>query len=381
MENMPSTVRRGNNNMIPTEADILRRLAKAGLKPPKTVTLAVTNRCNLNCRHCWPDSGPDEKATQVSEKLVSRLIHGFAALGAETFVITGGEPLTHPHWFDLLSLACTRPGIREVRLQTNAILITPSHVKALLTLKDRGLTIQTGLEGATPRVHDQVRGTGSFERTMQGLRLLVEEGMASRICITFTEMRHNFEDIPDLMKIADNMGIGQFISGTLVSAGRAAQPGGLEPPAPAQYEKLLERYHGDKSFKERYHRIGNIAALEWFMDRGDAVSNCCTFIETPYVTAQGNLYPCIMLHADDFAATGVYDRPLAFSIAENIASWSRLPRISRSRHTRLDSCKECTAYAKCGAGCMGRAYSAHGDFFAVEDRCSLRKAVYQHHSP
>jgi radical SAM protein with 4Fe4S-binding SPASM domain len=364
--------------MIPTETDILRRLAKAGLKPPKTVTLAVTNRCNLSCLHCWPDSGPDAEATEVSKNKVSRLIDGFAALGAETLVITGGEPLTHPDWFDLLSYACTRSGIREVRLQTNAILITPAHVNALLTLKDRGLTIQTSLEGATPRAHDQVRGTGSFDRTMQGLGLLVKEGMASRICITFTEMRHNFEDIPDLMKLADKMGIGQFITGTLVSGGRAAQPGGLAPPLPVQYEKLLERFQDDKTFKERYHRIGNIAALEWFMERGDAASNCCTFIETPYVTAQGNLYPCVMLHADDFAATGVYDHCLTISIAENIESWSRLQRISRSRLTRLDTCKECTAHAKCGAGCMGRAYSAYGDFLAVEDRCSLRKAIYQH---
>jgi radical SAM protein with 4Fe4S-binding SPASM domain len=366
--------------MIPTETDIFRRLAKAGLKPPKTVTLAVTNRCNLRCRHCWPESGPDLGATHVSKEQVSRLIDGFAALGAETLVITGGEPLTHPDWFELLSLACARPGIREVRLQTNAILITAAHVNALLTLKERGLIIQTSLEGATPQVHDRVRGAGSFHRTMQGLGLLAKEGMASRICITFTEMRHNFEDIPDLMRIADEMGIGRFTAGTLVSGGRAAQPGGLEPPVPAQYEALLARYMGDKTFKERYHRIGNIAALEWFMAGGDAAGNCCTFIETPYVTAQGNLYPCVMLHADGFAATDAYDRPLAVSIAKKIESWSRLQRISRSRHTRIETCKECSANWRCGAGCMGRAYSVHGDFFAVEDRCSLRKAVYQHES-
>ena len=326
------------------------------------------------------DSGPDEKAPLVPKNQVLRLIDGFATLGAEKIVITGGEPLTHPDWFDLLSFACTRPGIREVRLQTNAILITPAHVEALLSLKDRGLIIQTSLEGATPTAHDRVRGTGSFDRTMKGLRLLKKNGMASQICITFTEMQHNFEDIPDLLKIADDMGIGQFVTGTLVPGGRAAQPGGLAPPMPAQYEKLLARYQGDKTFKDRYHRIGNIAALEWFMDTADAAGTCCTFIETPYVTAEGNLYPCVMLHADDFAATGVYDRPLTTAIAENIESWSRLQRISHSRLTRIDTCKDCTAYAKCGAGCMGRAYSAYGDFFAVEDRCGLRKAVYHHNS-
>ena len=363
--------------MNPTKMDIIRRLAEAGLKPPQVVTLAVTNHCNLSCRHCWPISVPDEKLSQVPKNQVLRLIDGFATLGAKTIVITGGEPLTHPDWLDLLSFACTRPGVREVRLQTNAILITQAHVQALLSLKNQGLIIQTSLEGATPVPHDRVRGPGSFDRTMKGLWLLANNGMASKICIAFTEMQHNFEDIPDLLKIADDMGIGQFVTGTLVPGGRAAQPGSLAPPMPAQYKKLLALYQRDKTFKDRYHRIGNISALEWFMDTADAAGTCCTFIETPYVTAEGRLYPCVMLHADNFAAKGVYGRPLTTVIAENIESWSRLQRISHSRLTRIDTCKDCTAYAKCGTGCMGRAYVAHGEFFSVEDRCQLRKAVYQ----
>jgi len=364
--------------MPPTTTDIIRRLAAAGLKPPQAVTLAVTNCCNLNCRHCWPVSGPDEKLSQVPKRQVLQLIDDVAGLGAEKIVITGGEPLTHPDWLDLLSFACTRPGISEVRLQTNAILITPAHVQALWRLRDQGLIIQTSLEGATSAPHDRVRGPGSFDRTMQGLELLVNKGMAPQICIAFTEMQHNFEEIPKLLEIAEDMGIGQFVTGTLVCGGRAAQPGGLAPPTPAQYRKLLERYQRDQTFRRRYHQIGNIAALEWLADTRNAAETCCTFIETPYVTAEGSLYPCIMLHAEDFAAKGVYCRPLNNAIAENIESWSKLQRISRSRLTQIDVCKDCSAYAKCGAGCMGRAYSLHGDFFSAEDRCQLRKTVYQH---
>jgi radical SAM protein with 4Fe4S-binding SPASM domain len=307
------------------------------------------------------------------------LIRAFAELGAEKLVITGGEPLTHPDWFDLLSFACGRPGIAEVRLQTNAILITPAHVAAFLSLQDRGLFIQTSLEGASPLLHDRVRGAGSFEQTLAGLQLLKSSGLAPRICVTFTEMRHNFEEIPELMALADGMGIGQFVTGTLVHGGRASQPGGLEAPSPNQIENLLRQYRHDPAFRERYHRIGNIAALEWYLSPPDTPDTCCTLIETPYVTAGGHLYPCIMLHADEFAATGVHDRPLTVAIAEKIDAWSRLQQISRSRLTRLETCQDCPDYGRCGAGCMGRAYSAHGDFRSVEDRCRLRKAVYRSH--
>ncbi len=263
-----------------------------------------------------------------------------------------------------------------MRLQTNAILITPVEVAALLTLKDRGLIIQTSLEGASPPAHDHVRGEGSFAQTLQGPRLLAEGGLAPQICITFTEMQHNFEELPALLALTAKMGIGQFVSGTLVRGGRAMRSLGLLPPTPEQYKGLLARYRRDQTFRERYQRIGNIAALEWRHEKAADAGTCCDFIETPYVTAEGRLYPCVMLHADDYAATDVYARPLTAAIAEKIAAWSRLTAINRTRRSRLEACQGCPDYGRCRAGCMGRAFSAYGDFFAVEDRCRLRQAVY-----
>ncbi len=362
--------------MSPKETDILRQLAAAGLKPPRSVTLAVTNQCNLSCQHCWPLSGPDQKASVVPRQQVLDVMGGFAALGATKIVLTGGEPLTHPDWVELLTFACDLPGVIEVRLQTNAILISPAEVAALLTLKDRGLIIQTSLEGASPPAHDRVRGEGSFAQTLQGLRLLAESGLAPQICITFTEMQHNFEELPVLLALTAKMGIGQFVSGTLVRGGRAMQSLGLLPPTPEQYERLLARYRRDEAFRERYRRIGNVAALEWREETAEGANICCDFIETPYVTAEGRLYPCVMLHADEYAAEGVYARPLTTAIAEKIAAWSRLTQINRARRTSMDACQGCPDYGRCRAGCVGRAFSAYGDFFAVEDRCRLRKAVY-----
>jgi radical SAM protein with 4Fe4S-binding SPASM domain len=359
-----------------TETDILRQLAAAGLKPPHSVTLAVTNRCNLSCRHCWPISGPGQGAPVVPRKALLDVMSGFAALGVEKIVVTGGEPLTHPDWVDLLSFACDLPGVVEVRLQTNAILITPAEVAALRPLKDRGLIIQTSLEGASPPAHDRVRGEGSFAQTLQGLRLMKKGGLAPQICLTFTEMRHNFDELPDLLALAEKIGIGRFVSGTLVRGGRAMQSLGLLPPTPEQYEQLLARYSSDQGFRERYRRIGNVAALEWRQDTAEDAGTCCDFIETPYITAEGRLYPCVMLHADDYAALDVYKRPLTIAIAEKIAAWSRLTQINRTRRTRLQACQGCPDYGRCRAGCMGRAFSAYGDFYAVEDRCRLRQTVY-----
>ncbi len=363
-----------------TNTDLIHRLSSAGLEPPKVVTLAVTHQCNLRCRHCWPNSGPELQTPAVPKKQVMRLISGFAGMGAEKFVITGGEPLLHPDWFDLLAHACSQPGVDQVRLQTNATQITPEQVEGMVSLKDRGLIIQTSLEGATSEVHDRVRGRGSFHLTLQGLKRLLESGMARHICITFTEMHHNFEQIPRVLEMVDGMGIGEFVTGTLVCAGRAENSEDLAPPIPRQYEALLARYRKDKSFRDRYRRIGNIAALEWHKENSDPSDSCCAFLETPYVSPEGNLYPCVMLHAGIFAAPHAYTRSIEASITEKIEAWSQLQRLKQSRVTDITQCRECTYYARCGAGCMGRAYSTYGDFMAVEDRCPHRKAIYRQQS-
>jgi radical SAM protein with 4Fe4S-binding SPASM domain len=361
----------------PTTADITRRLMEAGLKTPDSVTLGITNHCNLNCRHCWPDSGPDNLASMVPRDRVVKLIRGFSALGAAKFTITGGEPLTHPEWIDLLFFACGLPEVTEVRLQTNGILITPSDLEVFVSLKDRGLIVQMSLEGVTPAVHDRIRGRGSFQKTLQGLELLLECGLAAHICIAFTEMQHNFEELPDLLEMIDSMGIGQLVSGTLVCDGRARQSDDLKPPVPQQYEKLIARYQQDSDFRDRYKRIGNVAALEWALAEPDTTETCCTLIETPYVTAKGKLYPCVLLQAEKYAATQVFERSLAVAISEKIDSWARLLQISQSRSTDLETCRNCVGYVRCRGGCMGRAYAAHGDFFSVEDRCFLRKTIYR----
>ncbi len=365
----------GNHAMEHKSADIILSLKQAGLSPPRTVTLAITNRCNLHCRHCWPESGPEEQASVVPRRDAQRLMADFAALGARKLVITGGEPLTHPHWFELLEFACRQPGVDEVRLQTNGCLLTQENVAKLSPLIEAGLTVQTSLEGATARSHDQVRGQGSFAQTLQGLHVLANNGLTHCIAIAFTEMRHNFGEIPQLLGLVDDLGIPEFVTGTLVCGGRAALDAHLAPPTPQQYEGLLDRFRNDKTFRERYRRIGNIAALEW-SGNASCADGCCSLIESPYVTAGGLLFPCVMLHADEYAAADAYQNSLKVSIDGHITAWSELQRISGARSVRMNACQDCHAYASCRAGCMGRAFSAYGDFYAVEDRCRLRRAIH-----
>jgi radical SAM protein with 4Fe4S-binding SPASM domain len=353
-------------------AEILRQ---AGLHPPKTLTLAITGACNLACSHCWVEAGAPYSASHVPEQTLRRLIEEFAALGGEGIRLTGGEPLCHPDWLGLLRFA-RACGLGSLSLQTNGMLFRAEDVAALRELDFPGFSIQISLDGATASTHDLVRGEGAFQKVLNGLRQLVRGGLATRLTLFFTEMRHNLEEIPAVLELAADLGIGSVVTGTLILGGRAAEGSLVSPPTQDQYLRLLDRYDAEPRFRALYEKIGKVAALEW-RAADTPRSECCTFVENPYLTPTGQLYPCVLCHADAFAVSGVFEKNLADAFAEGASLWSSLLQISRSRADDLAECRDCPGGLVCAGGCMGRAWGSCGDLRAADDRCELRRTIYR----
>jgi radical SAM protein with 4Fe4S-binding SPASM domain len=357
------------------DRSLTERMESAGLRLPRALSIAVTGVCNLSCRHCLVEAGPRVEPGHVPAAAILRIAAEFAALGGEELWLTGGEPLLHPQWSDILASCCRGSSLRTVGVQTNGALLGGAHVGALRALRFEGLRIQVSLDGSAAATHDRVRGRGSFERTLDGLRRLVAAGLGDHVTVAFTEMRHNMDDLPALLALVDVLGVRRVVSSTLVARGRAAM-GHVAPPTPDQYRALLARYRADRRFRERYAERGEFAAIEWWKGRDEAGGDCCTFAEHPYVTAEGTAYPCALCRADEFAVRGAFERPLAALLAAATVPWSRLCDVKQRRHGSLPPCLECAGRVHCGGGCMGRAHAASGHLLAVEDRCHLRKAVY-----
>jgi radical SAM protein with 4Fe4S-binding SPASM domain len=359
-------------------SEILQKLDLAGLRPPGILTLAITGACNLKCCHCWVKAGEATSHAHVPLRTLRRLVEDFAAIGGTGIRITGGEPLSHPNWLDILQFSCSL-GFKTVVLQTNAMLLRDEHLAPLRELDFPGLSIQVSLDGVSPRTHDLVRGEGAFDGALHGIEKLVQEGLGQRISIFLTEMRHNLGEIPELLDFADRMGIGSVSTGSLVLCGRASETSLVAPPEVEQYLSLVERYDRDVHFRELYEKIGTVAALEW--RAGDAVRHeCCTFIENPYITPAGRLYPCLMCHADEYSVTEVFEKGLVAALAEGFPLWSSLLNISRRRADEIPECQDCSGKPFCAGGCMGRAWGSCGNLLAVDDRCETRRAIYQQKS-
>ncbi len=364
--------------ILPQTEKVTLLLEDAGLLPPEMLTLMITDICNLRCRHCWLDCGTDanDAAGPVPVAVVSRIIEDFAKLGGTALTLTGGEVLTHPDWFKILAFACSQRTLTSVCLQTNAVLVTREIATALGTIADMKFSIQVSIDGASAKSHDRVRGNGSFDMAMRGLHRLVVGNMGPRIQVAFTEMRHNISEIGRLMEILEPLNIRKLVSGTLVKGGRARRSDRLALPVPSQYVEIINRYRSDTAFRTLYDRMGKMPAIEWYKGKSTPTERVCSCIKTPFITAEGRMYPCVMLLADAYGIAGVLQRPMPDVLLEALPLWAELPQIEQRRRKMLKTCSDCPGKAHCAGGCMGRAHANSGKLMEVEDRCALRRAVY-----
>ncbi len=139
---------------------------------PVHVSYALMGACNLRCRHCMASEYPRRQLMSLPqiESLLSQLDEG----GAFSLKLTGGEPMLHPHFWEVLESA-TRKRF-SVGLLTNATLINENNVGKLSTIAERqeeAFIVSTSLDGADAETHEWMRQrTGAFARAVRAMRLM-----------------------------------------------------------------------------------------------------------------------------------------------------------------------------------------------------------------
>lgn len=128
--------------------------------------LSVTARCNLRCRYCLPDGAPPEPPNLLTYDELTRLAAAFTNLGVSHIRLTGGEPLVRRHLPDLVSALASLPGIREISLTTNGVLLERQAAE----LKAAGLArINVSLDSLDASRMRQLAGADVLARVLSGL--------------------------------------------------------------------------------------------------------------------------------------------------------------------------------------------------------------------
>ena len=133
------------------------------------VRVSVTDKCNLRCVYCMPLDGLDwlKRESLLSYEEIASVLRTLAGMGLEKVRITGGEPLVRKDLPRLVEMVAEIPGIVDISLSTNAVLLGDQAQ----ALRDAGISrVNVSLDSLQEdRVDAIARRPGSFGRIMEGL--------------------------------------------------------------------------------------------------------------------------------------------------------------------------------------------------------------------
>jgi cyclic pyranopterin phosphate synthase len=94
-------------------------------RPLRNLRLSVTDRCNLRCEYCMPESDyvwlPREDVLHFEE--IEKVVDVFLALGVDRLRLTGGEPLLRRDLASLVRMLSAKPGLADLAMTSNGILL------------------------------------------------------------------------------------------------------------------------------------------------------------------------------------------------------------------------------------------------------------------
>ena len=236
----------------------------------------ITTRCNLDCRHCYIN--PSQHGTEtLSLDTIITWLDTFAERGTTANIIfLGGEPTLHPELAGAVRHARSA-GFGSITIDTNGFLfhdildrVTPEDVDYF----------SFSLDGATPSTNDRLRGAGSHERCIAGIRSARDKGFQTSLIYTVSQA--NIHELPDMPPLLESLGISRFFIQVIGLRGKSAA-GGLD------------------AFGSSGPQLTRDAWLETVPDAARDAANRGLIVTYPKVyLAAGDAFECAGLVADNY---------------------------------------------------------------------------------
>lgn len=195
----------------------------------------ITNRCLNRCSHCYQSTYSDH--IELSVKDACTIIKDFVGAcnllsATPQLALTGGDPLLHPNFFDILDL-CNNE-IKDITIMGNPESILHNFDKFLNSYKQSKFKVQVSLDG-NEQVHDNNRCLGSFDNTISAIKKLVSHEIPVLVMTTVSVF--NMGNIQKLIEYITELGVSRW------SFSRFVPNSGSNSITSDQYKKFIDKIH------------------------------------------------------------------------------------------------------------------------------------------
>ncbi|TKJ22610.1 MAG: hypothetical protein CEE42_12670 [Promethearchaeota archaeon Loki_b31] len=336
----------------------------------ENLTINLTSQCNLRCIHCYLDSYKNSESLRIPEFknfVLESLNNKFLSKKAN-FAILGGEPLLAKEKVIKIAEIGKNLGL-EVIVSTNGLLIDPAFAKEA---KKSDLVVQVSLDGSCEEINSILRGKGNFEKSINGIRYLIKEGVYTIISMVVHE--DNYHDIEDFFYLGLSFGANEVRYIPLKIMGKAKF--NLKPIEKKSLllaiDKLIRKEKRAKDYLKRdYYSIMKATCAY-----SNKVLYCGTGLKTILIDSDGSVYPCPNHCLPEFKIGNIYAQSFNYI-------WLNNPILNKIRTTydisKLNNkCSNCTVKFWCSGGCRGEAYENTRNLRSPAVGCEdIRKSIIE----
>ena len=321
----------------------------------------ITEKCNLRCKHCYHAAYTSANELSLSELIligdkIDSTLKKWDIDG--TLSITGGEPfMVMDKLFPLLQHINSLETINHFDLLTNGSLFDETILSELKEFK-KLRRVQVSLEAGNRELNDQIRGNGSFEKTLSAIRLLKKNGFQVAVMMTISHINKN--EVEPLVDILKQEGADTFSAERFIPEGVGAN---LKNELLTQDEVkvVFERIYSI-AMKEDKIRILLYRPLFALLNGSDPTVGALCSVGNNALTIMhdGTIYPCRRLPI-----------PIGNALTDSFYKvWYTSEVLWNIRNTKniKGKCAECDLIPVC-RGCRAMAYALTGDYLAEDPQC------------
>jgi len=231
------------------------------LGAPLYVAWQITNECNLACLHCIEESGPGKAfKDELSPDEFRGILDQMVELDVPYVSFSGGEPMVHPHFFEMAEHFCAGSG--QLKVETNGHYLTTENCGRL---RDAGVkAVQVSIDGGSKETFNRMRVHGQFDVVTDGTRNLRDAGVP--IEVNFSPTHFNVHEIEGAIDLAYELGAYSFYTGRTMYTGNAVKTWRKIAPSEEQYAEFFaklkakaQEYHG--RMRVYFHEMGLLEEL------------------------------------------------------------------------------------------------------------------------
>ncbi len=322
--------------------------------PLRRASIELTNRCNLECKHCYNSSSAFCN-NELNKKHILSFVDELDKMGVFEIVLTGGEPLIREDFIEIADYIHNKG--MEIVILTNGLLLDDRKISFLKKIRPKEVAVS--LDSLNEDKYREIRGI-SNKHVIENILLLKSEGIKVRLnLVIFQNINDDYGSIYKIFKFLKKNGFSHtnIKIDEFVIAGRGESA--LRYKITNQKNIIKNIRRACKKIFHREYFFNPYYTDSSLMSQKDEIRSFCGLGENMlFLNCKGEIVPCPMLNEDDFVVGSIFENPV-----RKIWEKSALFKYFRNKqHIIGTKCERCSKLGICAGGCKAKMMKTTGKF-------------------